>query len=68
MENLAYLYILAEEAEPPAQQSQIAEMPVPEKKHLWQRRSTPKTVTQAVDSVKTLDCDRASQSYPTFYL
>jgi len=68
MENLAYLYILAEAAEPPAQQSKIAETPVPEKKHLWQRRSTPKTVTQAVDSATTLDCDRDHQPYPTFYL
>ncbi|XHX79953.1 MAG: hypothetical protein RBJ76_08530 [Stenomitos frigidus ULC029] len=71
MENFAYLYILAEENEQQAPSSNIRhrQTPVQGKKQLDTHRSTTVRTAQTVDRVKTaLDCDRDSQSYPTFYL
>ncbi|XGV96891.1 MAG: hypothetical protein ACAF41_29725 [Leptolyngbya sp. BL-A-14] len=71
MENLAYLYILAEEDE---QRTQNRKAPSREKlfqrkKHPSAHRATLPYDAHAIDADKAvMDCDRAHQSYPTFYL
>lgn len=71
MENLAYLYILAEEAEHQAEQSDRHhhKKQAQADQNSATRRSNPANNIQTVDGVKAaLDCDRANPSYPTFYL
>jgi hypothetical protein len=67
MENLAYLYILAEEAE--------SEAPItaPMNAKTPQRRSWSQSVLRLVKPTsvarqKGAETDRTNQSYPTFYL
>ncbi|MBW4581836.1 MAG: hypothetical protein KME42_19900 [Tildeniella nuda ZEHNDER 1965/U140] len=68
MENLAYLYILAEEAELSARKKP-RNTQISDEKQVASDRSVSKTVDQPIDSGKAvLDCDRANPSYPTFYL
>lgn len=71
MENLAYLYILAEEDEQQEKNHTMhdREQQVPEKAHIATHRLTSIRTTPVVEGSKaSLDCDRVYQSYPTLYL
>ncbi|MBD2035591.1 hypothetical protein H6F76_11230 [Leptolyngbya sp. FACHB-321] len=68
MESLAYLYILSEEADQLGQKQPQLVSPLANEQPASSCWASGIAMQSAETSRACVDCDRDSQSYPTFYL